>query len=111
MLRSFRLGTIGLTGFAISSSLQAQFASGDPASNASGGFIIRAPRKHPHQPSRNNTFSMTIGDTADPFLSGRRVVGQAMPESPPYSSSCFKCISSFANIADSQKTALHGGSI
>ena len=45
MLRSFRLGTIGLIGFAISLSLQKQFASCGPASNASGGFF-RDFRKH-----------------------------------------------------------------
>ena len=88
MLRSFRLGTIGLIGFAISSSLQEQLASDGPATNVSGGFI-REPRKHPHEPSRDNFFSMTInkyGFAARcrpmPLSSGRRWSG--IPERPPY---------------------------
>jgi hypothetical protein len=59
MLRSLRLGTTGLIGFAIGSSLQEQFASCGPASNALGGFF-RDSRKHLYRPSHDNASSMTI---------------------------------------------------
>ena len=80
MLRSFRLGTIGLIGFAISSSLQKQLASDGSATHVPGGFV-REPRKRPHESSYDNFFSMTINKygfaacKTMPLRPGRRLSG------------------------------------
>lgn len=63
-LRGPRLiGTVFLFCLTIIPSARAQFnsapAEGTPAPNAAGGFV-RDSRKHPHEPSRDNAFSMTI---------------------------------------------------
>ncbi len=61
--RSFRGRALSLACLTVSSFANAQFnaapTTGAPAPNAAGGYV-RDSRQHPHEPSRDNAFSMTI---------------------------------------------------